>query len=385
MAGGVSVERDALLPRDEAALSELLATAEGPFRIIGGGTRPIGRPVRGRLLSTRRLAGTRLYEPGALTLVVGAGTPVAEVEALLAAEGQRLPFEPMDHRGLLGTSGEPTIGGVAAANVSGPRRVRAGACRDFLLGVRLVDGTGTVIRSGGRVMKNVTGYDLVRLMAGSFGTLGVLTEVAIKVLPAPEVEATLAFEGLDADRAVALMTRALASPWEVSGAAHIPTADGGWRTLLRLEGFADAVDYRAHRLSERLAEFGAPETDTEPANVVRTWRDVRDVAPFHGREGDVWRISIKGTDAPEVARRIEGGSFMFDWGGGLVWALVPPGTDLRLALEGIPGHATLVRADEATRHRISPFHPEPAPVAALSEGLRRKFDPRGILNPGLMT
>ncbi|RMH43288.1 MAG: FAD-binding protein [Alphaproteobacteria bacterium] len=374
-----------MAPEDEAALAELLASADGPLRIAGGGTRPIGRPVRGRVLTTRRLSGVSLYEPGALTLVVGAGTPLAEVEALLAAEGQRLPFEPMDHRGLLGTTGEPTIGGVAAANVSGPRRVRAGACRDFLLGVRFVDGTGTVVRSGGRVMKNVTGYDLVRLMAGSFGTLGVLTEVAFKVLPAPELAATLAFEGLDLREAVLLMTRALASPWEVSGAAHVPGADGTFRTLLRLEGFADSVHYRAGRLAERLSGFGAPETDTEPASVAATWREVRDVGPFHEREGDVWRISVKGTDAPEVAERFPEASFMFDWGGGLVWALVPPGTELRARLDGIPGHATLVRADATTRERIAPFPPEPAAVATLSEGLRRKFDPRGILNPGLMT
>ena len=182
--------RNIMTPETEAELAAIITGAEGPLRIEGGGTRPIGGASNGARLSTSAMTGVELYEPGALTLVVRAGTPLDEVEATLAAEGQRLAFEPMDHRGLLGTSGTPTIGGVVAANVSGPRRIQAGACRDFLLGVRFVDGQGRIIRNGGRVMKNVTGYDLVRLMAGSYGTLGVLTEVALKVLPAPRATGT---------------------------------------------------------------------------------------------------------------------------------------------------------------------------------------------------
>ncbi len=173
----------------------------------GGGTRSVGRPVTGDVVQTGGLSGISLYEPGALTLVVKAGTPLAEIEAALEAEGQRLPFEPMDHRGLLGTDGTPTIGGVVASNASGPRRIQVGACRDFMLGVRFVDGQGTVIKNGGRVMKNVTGYDLVKLLCGSWGTLGVLSEVSLKVLPKPGSAATLTLHGLDVAQAVAAMSR----------------------------------------------------------------------------------------------------------------------------------------------------------------------------------
>jgi glycolate oxidase FAD binding subunit len=369
-----------LSPATETELSEIVAHATGPLRVVGGGTRPIGRPVAGDVLSVAGLSGIELYEPGALTIVAKAGTPLAEVEAALAAEGQRLPFEPMDHRALLGTGGAPTIGGVVAANVSGPRRIQAGAARDSLIGVRFVDGSGTVVKNGGRVMKNVTGYDLVKLMAGSWGTLGVLSEVAFKVLPAPEAAASLSLEGLSALQAVEATAVALGSPFEVSGAAHLP---GEGRTILRIEGFAASVAYRAGRLSELMAPFGAVTVEEDGATVAETWRGIRDVSGFAGREGDVWRISVTPSDGPEIAART-GGEAMFDWGGGLIWALVPEGTDLRARLGAFAGHATLIRASEETRARIAPFQPEPAPLAKLSRGLRGKFDPRGILNPGLM-
>ncbi|MBF9057977.1 FAD-binding protein [Rhodobacterales bacterium HKCCSP123] len=367
-------------PATEAELSDIVAGAKAPLRVMGGGTRPVGRPVEGEVLSVASLSGIGLYEPGALTIVAKAGTPLAEVEAALAAEGQRLPFEPMDHRALLGTEGEPTIGGVVAANVSGPRRIQAGAARDSLIGVRFVDGSGTILKNGGRVMKNVTGYDLVKLMAGSWGTLGVLSEVAFKVLPAPEAAAALSIEGLSALQAVEAMATALGSPFEVTGAAHLP-AEG--RTMLRIEGFAASVAYRAGRLSELMGSFGTVSVEEDGKRVSEAWRAVRDVNAFAGRDGDVWRISVAPSDGPEIAART-GGEVMYDWGGGLIWVLVPEGTDLRARLGAFAGHATLIRASEETRTRIAPFQPEPAPLARLSGGLRQKFDPRGILNPGLM-
>ena len=367
-------------PSTEAELSEAIRGANGPLAIRGGGTRPLGRPGAGEALSTAALSGVRLYEPGALTLVVGAGTPVAEVEALLASENQRLPFEPMDHRGLTGTDGTPTVGGMVAANASGPRRVQAGACRDSMIGVRFVDGSGAVVKNGGRVMKNVTGYDLVKLMAGSWGTLGVLTEIAFKLLPAPPAAATLRLEGLDDAAAVRAMASALTSPFEVSGAAHLP----GQGTYLRLEGLEAQVAYRAGRLTERLAPFGTVEVERDPQAVAATWAAIRDVAAFHDAPGDVWRVSVKPSEGPEVALRAAAQAVQYDWAGGLVWLRMPEGTDLRARLGDLPGHATLVRASAETRARLHPFHPEPAPVAALSSALRAKFDPRGILNPGLM-
>ena len=373
-------------PETEAELSTLIADADGPLHIVGGNTRPVGNPVDGTPLSTERLTGIVEYEPGALTLVARAGTPVAEIERLLASEGQRLPFEPMDHRGLLGTSGEPTIGGIVAANISGPRRVQAGACRDFLLGVRFVDGMGRILKNGGRVMKNVTGYDLVKLMAGSRGTLGVLTEVSFKVLPEPPARAVLLIEGLSDESAITALTKALGSPFEVTGAAHTPKGiDGAPVTMIRIEGFAESVAYRAGQLQELLSGFGNAEVETDADRTAAGWRWVRDVETFHSQPGDVWSYSVKPSDGPalgEALRDMGATGLLYDWGGGRVWALSPEGTNMRP--EGLKGHATLVRASEETRARIPVFQPEPVPVQKISQGLRAKFDPRGILNPGLM-
>jgi glycolate oxidase FAD binding subunit len=367
-----------MTPQTEAELSAIIQQAEGPLRIEGGGTRPIGGPTNGARLSTARMSGISLYEPGALTLVAQAGTPLAEIEETLAAQGQRLAFEPMDHRSLLGTEGTPTIGGVVAANVSGPRRIAVGACRDFLLGVRYVDGAGRIVKNGGRVMKNVTGYDLVKLMAGSYGTLGVLTEVAFKVLPTPQSAATLTLRGLDDAQAIRALSRALGSPFEVTGAAHLPSAG---ETVVRIEGFAESVAYRAGRLRDLLAEFGTASVEDDPEAVAATWAAIRDVSAFHGREGDVWRLSVKPSDAAGIVAGLAGAEAVYDWGGGLVWLLLPPGRDTRVhaALSGTGGHATRLRGAGS-----GAFSPLPAPVAALHAGLRQRFDPRGILNPGLM-
>ena len=373
-----------LIPSDESELAAAVAGASGPVRVAGGGTRAVGMTAAAEVLSTAGLRGIVLYEPGALTLVARAGTPLAEVEAALAVEGQRLPFEPMDHRALLGTEGDPTIGGVVAANVSGPRRVQAGACRDSLIGVRLVDGAGTVVKNGGRVMKNVTGYDLVKLMAGSHGTLGVLTEVAFKVLPETAARATLILRGLEPARAVEAMSAALTSPFEVTGAAHGPWDAGEDATLIRIEGFEASVDYRAARLRELLVRFGEVDIERDPARISGIWRQVRDVLPLASREGDVWRMSVKPSDTAALVEAVAPAECLLDWGGGLVWALAVPETDLRARLGRFGGHATLVRAAPETKRALGVFHPEPAPLAAIAAGLRRKFDPRGILNPGMM-
>ncbi len=363
-------------PATEDELADAVRAAAGPLAIRGGGTRAAGHTGPGDVLETTGFDGIRLYEPGALTLVAGAGTPLADIEAALAAEGQRLPFEPMDMRALLGTDGVSTLGGMVAANASGPRRIQAGACRDSLIGVRFVDGSGRIIKNGGRVMKNVTGYDLVKLMAGSWGTLGVLTECSLKLLPVPEAQATLVSAPLAPDAAVQMMARALGTPYEVNAAAR--GVDG--RVALRIEGFAQQIAHRAAALPQALGgDWQVLEGDASATH----WRAIRDVTGFADQVGDIWRVSTRPSDAPALVARADA-PVQMDWGGGLLWLCVPPGTDLRARLGTFDGHATLVRGAEATRAALPVFHPEPAPVAALSAGLRAKFDPRGVLNPGLM-
>lgn len=367
-----------MTPKSEEELAQMITGANGPLRIKGGGTRPIGR-CEGDELSTSAMSGISLYEPGALTIVAGAGTPIAEVEKALAAENQRLAFEPMDHRALLGTKGEPTLGGMAAANVSGPRRISVGACRDFMLGVRFVDGQGNIIKNGGRVMKNVTGYDLVKLMTGSYGTLGVLTEVSLKVLPNVETTGTLRLHGLTDRQAVEALSSALGSPFEATAAAHFPKGPSGDPvTMLRIEGFEDSVKYRAGKLQDLLKAYGEAEVTIGDGS---EWTAVRDVSDFADQPGNVWRISAKPSDAPELAAKMEANAVQYDWGGGLIWALADEGRDLRRTLGDFDGHATLIRgtADVPT------FQPESPPLAAITTGLRAKFNPRGILNSGIMT
>ncbi|MEN8893154.1 FAD-binding protein [Planktotalea arctica] len=361
----------------EAELAELILGATAPFAIRGGGTRLVG-PKAGDVLETDGLSGISLYEPGALTMVAGAGTPISEIEVALSAENQRLAFEPSDLRDVLGTIGESTIGGVAASNASGPRRISAGACRDFMLGVRFVDGAGNVVKNGGRVMKNVTGYDLVKLMSGAHGTLGVLSEISFKVLPDVEMQLCLRLEGLEADMTVAAMSAALGSAFEVSGAVR--DVDGA--VLLRLEGFEASVRYRAEQLRSVLAPFGEITVIDDQAICEDLWRDIRDARAFAGG-GDLWRISVKPSDAPAVLEVIQPEKAMLDWGGGLIWAEVASGKNVRAKMS-VAGHATLMRASDTSFAKLNRFHPEPAPLAKISAGLRARFDPKSLFNSGLM-
>jgi glycolate oxidase FAD binding subunit len=396
-------------PANEMELSEAVRAANGPLRIVGGGTRAIGAVPDAEVLDISGLSGISLYEPGALTMVAGAGTPLGQIEAALAKENQRLAFEPPDMRRLLGREGVSTIGGVVAANASGPRRIQVGACRDHVLGVRFVDGQGTVIKNGGRVMKNVTGYDLVKLLAGSHGSLGVLSEVSFKVLPCPETEATVIIHDHDISAALQAMAQALGSPFDVSGAAHGPAAAVGefGKTWLRVEGFAASVAYRCQRLTALLAGFGEITVETDPAKSAKIWRSIRDVPEFSDA-AQVVRMSLKPSDFSEfnasASRAGQSYRFMLDWGGGLAWLAAnkdqPDALAGQEALDGFDdasvagllccaqdycakagGHASLIKGSVLTSH----FQPEPPGLATLSAALRSRFDPRGILNPGLMT
>ena len=382
-------------PLNEGEAADRVREAAGRgkrLRLVGGDTRArLGRPARDEAtLSAAGLSGITLYEPAEMVAAARAGTPLSEVQALLASRGQMLPFEPMDHRRLLGSAGEPTLGAVAAVNNSGPRRINAGAARDSLIGVRFINGRGEAIKSGGRVMKNVTGLDLVKLMAGSWGTLGLLTEVTFKVLPVQERVATLIFPDLDDARAVEALSAALGSPFEPTGAAHLPAglAGSGARTLMRLEGFSDSIAYRTGELRRLLKRFGVPEV----AEASDLWEQVRDVHPFAGAQTAVWRLSTAPTRGPlltaEIARGLAA-RWYYDWGGGLIWLETAAEGDagaatIRAAIRGQGGHATLVRAPDAIRAAVPVFEPLPAPLMRVTQGLKAAYDPAGIFNPGRM-
>ncbi len=395
-----------LFPTSEDDAAEIVrshAASGKPLSICGGNTRSgFGNAVTAsdRLRSTN-VTGIVSYNPGEMVLTARAGTPLAEIEAALAENGQMMAFEPMDHRPLMGTTGEPTIGGVFAANVSGPRRFVAGAARDSLLGVRFVNGRGEIVKAGGRVMKNVTGLDLVKLMAGSHGTLGFLTEVTFRVPPRPKAEQTILISGLNDAEAALAMAAAMALPVEVSGAAHLPmtvawkfldsTLPPGEATCLRIEGLPKSVEARAAKLATAMSAYG-PVIHLNRADSARLWRDIRDVLPYaDGTPRPVWRVSVAPGAGHQLvaALRLEAGvDAFYDWQGGLVWMRMEADPEADLVRRFIKalggGHATLIRAPDETRAAIPAFEPQADAVAMLSARLREKFDPAGILNPGKM-
>jgi len=374
-----------------------------PLELLSGGTkRGYGRPVQAaHSLDLSGLAGIELYEPEELVLRAGPGTPMAEIEAALAEAGQMLAFEPADLGPLYGhEAGCQTLGGAVAANLSGPRRIKAGAARDHLLGFEGVSGRGEAFKSGGRVVKNVTGYDLSKLMAGSLGTLAALTQVTVKVLPAPEAVRTVLVLGHDETRAVAAMTDALNSPHEVSAAAYLPAAvaarssvaamrqPGAAATALRVEGPAPSVAHRAKALHAMLGGEAAT-AELADAESRTLWREVRDVAPLlPDRDRLIWRLSVPPAAGAAVCRGLPGvGEAYLDWGGGLIWLALPASPDgladaVRAAIAELGGHATLMRAPDDLRAAVPVFQPLAPPVAALSARLKAQFDPRGVLNPG---
>jgi len=407
---------DTVQPRDakdvEAAVQWALAEGK-TVEIVGHGSkRAIGRPAQTDLtLDLSTLTGVTLYEPEELVLSAKSGTPLAEIEALLAANGQQLAFEPMDYAGIFGgVAGRGTIGGVLAANVSGPRRIKSGAGRDHFLGFCAVSGRGETFKSGGRVVKNVTGYDLCKLIAGSWGTLAAMTEVTIKVLPRPETEQTLVVRGLEPARAIEAMTSAMGSSCDVSGAAHLPAgvavrveagdiaADAV--TALRLEGFSPSVAERKRILEALMQPFGELATLEAPASRA-LWAAVRDVAPFAADrsnrsarqdEQPLWRISTAPSRGAELAAMIASAAqaqMFYDWAGGLIWVALGACDDagaalVQRAVAATGGHATLVRAPASVRAAIDVFAPQDAAVAALTKRVKESFDPRGVLNPGRM-
>jgi glycolate oxidase FAD binding subunit len=405
---------DILKVRDAGDVEQAVRAAiasDQPLEIIGHGSkRLIGQPMAtNALLDLSALNAVTSYEPNELIITVQAGAPLADVKSLIDSKNQHFAFEPVDTAALLGTSGGGTIGGMIGAGLAGPRRIQAGGARDHLLGAHAVSGFGDSFKAGGRVVKNVTGYDLCKLLAGSWGTLAVMTEVTLKVMPRPESERTLVLRGLDDVTANRAMTAALGSPFDVSGAAHIPNSvfrDAGSGpgdlgspreavTLLRLEGITASAAHRAAALAKVLSPFGTAEI-LEDAASVAIWSSVRDVEPFAARGAlgawPVWRIvcpPASGGALGEALARDTGGDVIYDWGGGLIWAAVPPKADAQAALlrprvDAVGGHAMLLRASDQVRRNVDVFHPPKSGVAALSERVRLGFDPKSILNRGRM-
>jgi glycolate oxidase FAD binding subunit len=434
-----------LKPRDAAEVGEALRWALSggkALELVGRGSkRGIGRAAQwDATLDLSGLSGVTLYEPEELVLSAKAGTPLAEIEAVVTASGQELAFEPMDYGPLLGVAaGAGSIGGALAANLSGPRRIKAGAARDHFLGVNAVSGRGEAFKSGGRVVKNVTGYDLCKLIAGSWGTLAAMTDVTIKTLPRAETEETILVVGLDDAAAIKAMAAVVGSFADVSAAAHLPApvaarvAESGGAgaavTAFRLEGVPPSIAHRKGVLEKLAAPFGTLAALGEaPSRAL--WRAIRDVvpfaatpdvlplkgegriaggdpgrgpsaphltatrssSPFPGEERYVWRLSTAPSRGSEVGRALveqAQADVLYDWAGGLIWAALPPSDDaqaplVRAIIAAAGGHATLIRAPAGVRAAVDVFEPEPPGLAALTKRVRESFDPQGVLNRGRM-
>jgi glycolate oxidase FAD binding subunit len=382
-------------------------SARTKIAVRGAGSKAaIGDPVAADSeIVLTRLAGAIDYEPAELVLTAPAGTRLAEIEALLESNGQMLGFEPMDYGPLFGMAkGRATIGGTIAVNCSGPRRFAGGAARDHFLGFEAVSGRGEIFKGGGKVVKNVTGYDLPKLMAGSWGSLAILTQVTIKVTPKPRNIATLILTGLSDREAAIAMSKAVGSSTAVTGAAHVPaTCAAGLSaealaglgmslTLLRVEALSAAIAPHNDALAKSLQPHGIAAVLDE-AQSRDLWRSLRDVEVFANDTRPLWRISVAPMQGAAVTQTIAESlapaqaEWVYDWAGGLVWLTLPAATDaganlVRAAAAKSHGHATLIRAPASLPDGIPRFEPQPAALSELSRRIKTAFDPAGVLNPG---
>ncbi|QDC37753.1 FAD-binding protein [Sphingobium fuliginis] len=351
----------------------------------GASKATMGADRDAEVIDMRGFTGVVDYDPAELVLTVRAGTPLADVQRLVEGEGQMLAFEPFDHGPLLGgEAGKATIGGVVAAGVAGSQRLTMGGARDHLLGFTAVSGRGERFVAGAKVVKNVTGYDLSKLMAGSWGRLAAMTELTIKVLPRPRAVSSLAIDGLDHAQACRVMAWAMGCHAEVAAAAHLP-ADGDRpaTTLFRLQGFAPSVEARCAVLPEILHDHGAayllPDHESEGL-----WASVGIAAPLADAPV-LWRINLRSSQAPSFIDRFAalGARWLIDWAGGLIWLAHDGEADeVRAAAERAGGHAMLVRAPAEVRSTVPTQHPRTSGVVAIEQRVRRSFDPAGIFETG---
>ena len=360
---------DMLAPADSAEVAEAVRAARTPLRLAGGGTKAgIGHAdPAAATLSLARLDRLVAYEPDELVLTVEPGARLADIAALLGERRQMLAFEPPDLRRLLGSRGEPTVGGALACGLGGPRRVIAGGPRDHVIGVEAVNGRGELFRSGGKVVKNVTGFDLHRLLAGAWGGLAAMTEVSVRVVPAPETERTLGVFAPSAAAALAAMTAALSAPASVSGAAWLPAQlapDGEGMVLLRLDGFAPSVAARGEMLRNMIGGDWVAQA---------RWDDIRDAACFAALPGEVWRVALPPSAAADFVASLGRGLAYLDCGGALAWALQPEGAPVHALARACGGHALRLRSAPGTPMRDSAT----AGLAALNVRVAAAFDPDG--------
>jgi glycolate oxidase FAD binding subunit len=327
------------------------------------------------------------YHPSELVLSVRAGTALSAVDDLLAANDQMLAFEPFDAAPLYGqASGRATIGGMIAAGSCGPRRLAAGGTRDHILGFEAVSGRGEHFVAGGKVVKNVTGYDLSKLIAGSWGRLAAITAVTLKVLPRPRAQVTLFYNGLSARAAQQAAACAMGVCAGVSAAAHIPascTFTDEALTALRVEGLGSSVPAYLALLRQTLSYYGVPGTLPEE-DAAQLWLAISEARPLQSA-ATLWRANVPPSRGPALAEAVEslGARWFFDWAGGLVWiAHDGPADDVRTAAANAGGHVVLVRGPVDIRAVVPMLHPQAAPLAHLSERVRRAFDPHGVFETG---
>jgi glycolate oxidase FAD binding subunit len=385
-----------LIPQNETELVDMVraAAADGrTFEIIGRGTKQeLGRAQKAQAaLALSELAGIVRYEPDELVITARAATPIAEIEAALAEKNQRLGFEPADWSHLYGTRAHAaTIGGVLSADACGSARVRYGAARDHLLGFRAVNGTGALYAAGGRVVKNVTGFDLPKLVCGAMGTLGPLTEITLRLVPRASDCATLAIKDVEAETGLSFLRRIWSSPLEATGLAYVPKSAaqsfpalgdvGEGASLMRIEGASGVLADKLGLLKTLLDGRDAillPEDNDVFARIASG-------AAIAERDEDIWRVFVPPAAAAACAKTLAAPFWLADWAGGALWVASDRHDEIHGVAQSFGGHAMLMRASQETRATSPVFPPEGSVKAALTRRVKEAFDPHGLFNPGRM-